>query len=182
MSGRLIVVTSATMGSRVAARLRPTALALVFGFGLAAVACAPAAPAESGPGPVDRTMPPLLAGLELTTVTIGSLELMVAIADTPAARSRGLSGTADLGPLDGMLFVHQEPVDGGFFMRGVAMALDIAFVGVDGRVLSVLTMPLCTTDPCPIYTPSSPYRWAIETPAGGLSGVAPGDQIEIASG
>lgn len=157
-------------------------LALAFGFAFAA--CAPAAPAESGPGPgaVDSTMPPLLAGLELTTVTIGSRELMVAIADTPAARSRGLSGTADLGPLDGILFVFPEPVETVFFMRGVAIALDIAFVDADGRVLSVLTMPLCTADPCPTYAPSSPYRWAIETPAGGLSGVATGDQIEIASG
>lgn len=161
-------------------RALPLALACAVAFAL--WACAPAAPAESGPGTVDGTMPPLLDGLELTTVTIGSLELMVAVADTPAARSRGLSGTADLGPLDGMLFAYQEPVDGGFFMRGVAMALDIAFVGADGRVLSVLTMPLCPEDPCPTYAPSSPYRWAIETPAGGLSGVAAGDQIEIASG
>jgi uncharacterized membrane protein (UPF0127 family) len=149
---------------------------------LALLACAPAAPAESGPGAADGTMPPLLAGLQLTTVTIGTREYAVAIADTPAARSRGLAGTTDLGPLDGMLFAYQEPVETGFFMRGVAMALDIAFVGVDGRVLSVLTMPLCTEDPCPTYAPSSPFMWAIETPAGGLSGVAAGDLIEIASG
>jgi hypothetical protein len=171
---------------RAAARPRATnlrtALAFAVAFGFALSACAPAQPAESGPGAVDGTMPPLLDGLELTTVTIGSLELMVAIADTPDARARGLSGTADLGPLDGMLFVYQDPVDTGFFMRGVAMALDIAFVDADGRVLSVLTMPLCPEDPCPIYAPSSPYRWAIETPAGGLSGVATGDRIEIAAG
>lgn len=149
---------------------------------LAMAGCGPAAPADSGPGAVDGRMPPLLAGLELTTVTIGSSELMVAVADTPSARSRGLAGTTDLGPLDGMLFAYEEPVETGFFMRGVTMALDIAFVAADGRVLSVLTMPPCTADPCPTYAPSSPYRWAIETPAGGLVGVAAGDQIEIASG
>lgn len=164
--------------------LRAGALALAFAIGFAFSACAPAAQTESAPGPdtAHATVPPELAGLELTTVTIGSLELMVAIADTPAARSRGLAGTADLGPLDGMLFAYQEPVEGGFFMRGVTMALDIAFVDAEGRVLSVLTMPLCTADPCPTYAPASPYRWAIETPAGGLSGVVAGDQIEIASG
>lgn len=155
---------------------------MVLALGLALGACAPEAAVESGPGTIEGTMPPLLDGLELTPVTIGSLELMVAIADTPEARSRGLAGTEDLGPLDGMLFVYEEPVDTGFFMRGVAMALDIAFVDADRRILSVLTMPLCPEDPCPTYAPSSPYRWAIETPAGGLSGVAAGDQVEIASG
>lgn len=127
-------------------------------------------------------MPPLLAGLPVTTVTIGAQELMVAVADTPDARSRGLSGTADLGPLDGMLFVFPEPVETGFFMRGVVMPLDIAFVGLDGRVLDVLTMPLCETDPCPTFRPAQPFRWAIETVAGGLSGIDEGEIVEIASG
>ena len=127
-------------------------------------------------------MPPLLAGLPVTTVTIGAQELMVAVADTPDARSRGLSGTADLGPLDGMLFVFPEPVETGFFMRGVVMPLDIAFVGPDGRVLDVLTMPLCETDPCPTFRPAQPFRWAIETVAGGLSGIDEGEIVEIASG
>ena len=171
------------MSHFVAGRLgRRTIASVALALALALSACAPAGPVESGPNEGEGTMPPLLAGLEITTVTIGSLELIVAVADTPAARSRGLSGTAELGPLDGMLFVYEEPVDGGFFMRGVAIALDIAFVDAEGRVLSVLTMPLCTADPCPTYAPSSPYRWAIETPAGGLGGVATGDQIEIASG
>lgn len=168
----------------VAGRMRTT-LAPLLSLALAATvlgACGPGAPVASGSGGPDDTMPPLLAGLPLTTVTIGARELTVAVADTPDARSRGLAGTADLGPIDGMLFVFPEPVGTGFFMRGVVVPLDIAFVGSDGRVIEVLTMPLCETDPCPTYAPGQPFRWAIETPAGGLSGVAPGDQVEIASG
>ena len=143
--------------------------------------CGPG-PAPSGSLGPDDTVPPLLTGLPLTTVTIGSRKLTVAVADTPDARARGLAGTADLGPLDGMLFVYPDPVDTGFFMRGVVMPLDIAFVDADGRVLEVLTMPLCETDPCPTYRPAQPFRWAVETPAGGLSGVTAGDVMEIASG
>jgi uncharacterized protein len=157
------------------------ALAFALAVTVGLVACGPG-PVPSGSGGPDDTMPPLLAGLAMTTVTVGARELTVAVADTPDARSRGLAGTADLGPLDGMLFVFPEPVETGFFMRGVVMPLDIAFVGPDGRVLDVLTMPLCDTDPCPTYRPATPFRWAIETPAGGLSGVADGDLIEIASG
>src|SRR5687767_1953188 len=110
---------------------------------LALAGCAPDAPGAPGSTNPDSSVPPMLAGLSLTTVTVGSQELMVAVAETPDARSRGLAGTADLGPLDGMLFVYPEPVETGFFMRGVVMPLDIAFVGPDRRVLDVLTMPIC---------------------------------------
>ncbi len=164
----------------IGARHRRLVAALALVFTLLLSACAPAGPAASS-GP-DPTLPAPLAGLSLTTVTIGTRELNVAIADTPDARSRGLAGTDDLGPLAGMLFVFPEPTDTAFFMRGVIQPLDIAFVGVDGRVLEVLTMPLCESDPCPTYRPAQPFKWAIETPAGGLSGVSPGDQVEIASG
>ena len=101
--------------------------------------------------PGDATMSPLLAGLELTTVGIGPRVFTVAVADTPFARSRGLAGSDDLGPIGGLLFVYPEPVEHTFFMRGVRMPLDIAYVGADHRVLAVRTMPLCPTDPCPTY-------------------------------
>jgi uncharacterized membrane protein (UPF0127 family) len=132
--------------------------------------------------PGDATMPPLLAGLELTTVGIGPRVFTVAVADTPFARSRGLAGSDDLGPIGGLLFVYPEPVEQTFFMRGVRMPLDIAYVGADHRVLAVRTMPLCPTDPCPTYASPGPFQWALETPAGGLGGVTVGDILEIAPG
>jgi uncharacterized protein len=156
--------------------------AIALAFVLAIAACAPADPTISGSDEPDTTVPPILAGLALTTVTIGSQELSVAVADTPDSRSRGLAAIADLGPLDGMLFTFAEPTTTDFVMRGVLIPLDIAFVDAEGRVLAVRTMPLCDTDPCPTYPSPQPFRWAIETPAGGLSGVSEGDLVEIASG
>ena len=143
-------------------------------------ACGGSSPAiPSGPTG-DPTMPPLLAGLDLTTVRIGARVHEVAVADTPAARSRGLADTDDLGPVDGLLFVYPEPVEQTFHMRGVRVALDILFVGADRRVLRVLTMPLCAADPCPTYASPGPFQWALETPAGGLGGVVVGDIVEVA--
>jgi uncharacterized membrane protein (UPF0127 family) len=145
-------------------------------------ACGGPSPAIPSGRSGDPTVPPLLAGLELATVRIGSRVHEVAIADTPASRSRGLAGADDLGPVDGLLFVYPEPVEQTFYMRGVRMPLDIAFVGADRRVLRALTMPLCTADPCPTYASPGPFKWALETPAGGLGGVVVGDIVEIAPG
>lgn len=146
------------------------------------VACGGSSPLTSTGRPGDPAMPPLLAGLDLATVRIGPRAYEVAIADTPAARSRGLSGTDDLRPVDGLLFVYPEPVAETFYMRGALMPLDIAFVGADRLVLRVLTMPLCTADPCPTYASPGPFKWALETPSGGLGGVTLGDVLEIAPG
>jgi uncharacterized protein len=137
------------------------------------------------PDPADRRslspdeIPPSLIGLPLTFVEIGDLELRVAIADTPASRSRGLMGVADFGGVEGMVFVYDAPTGTGFYMKDVPVPLDIAFVGADGAVIEVQTMALCTGDPCPLYHSPAPFMWAIETPAGALSGIAPGDRFAV---
>lgn len=124
-------------------------------------------------------VPSPLAALPVATVRIGELELRVAIAETPATRSRGLMDVDDLGSLEGMVFVFPATTQNGFHMKNVPAPLDIAFIGADGRVIEVQTMATCPAEPCPIYRASSPFLWAVETPAGGLSGVAPGDRFEL---
>lgn len=124
-------------------------------------------------------IPPSLFGRPLTLAEIGDLELRVAVADTPDSRSRGLMGVDDFGAVDGMVFVFDAPTDTSFFMKDVLVPLDIAFVGADGTVLAVLTMPLCEAEPCPTYRSPAPFVWAIETPSGGLAGIAPGDRFSL---
>ena len=158
------------------------ALALALVLALVLGACDRSSLMTPGELPGDATMPPLLAGLDLATVTIGPRVYAVVVADTPGARARGLAGTEDLGPFSGLLFVYPDPVEETFYMRGVLMLLDIAFVGADRRVLGVLTMPRCTAEPCPTYASPSPFQWALEMPAGGLGGVVVGDMFEIAPG
>ena len=119
-----------------------------------------------------------LDGFDSATITIDEQQLAVAIADTPALRSRGLMGVTDLGGLDGMLFVFEESIDGGFWMKDTLIALDIAFFDADGAFVDRFTMEPCTGDPCPVYRSSGSYRYAVEAPAGSLGFVGEGSVLE----
>jgi uncharacterized membrane protein (UPF0127 family) len=119
-----------------------------------------------------------LDGFDSATITIDEEQMAVAIADTPALRSRGLMGVTDLGGLDGMLFVFEESTVGGFWMKDTLVALDIAFFDADGVFVDVFPMEPCTEDPCPVYHPQGPYRYAVETPVGGLGFVGEGSVLE----
>ena len=153
------------------------ARSLVLAFALVVAGCAP--------DPTDRRslspdeIPPALLGRPLTIAEIGELELRVAVADTPASRSRGFMGVDAFGGVEGMVFVYDAPADTSFYMKNVLVPLDIAFVGADGVVLGVLSMALCTADPCPTYPSPAPFMWAIETPAGDLSEIAAGDRFVL---
>jgi uncharacterized membrane protein (UPF0127 family) len=122
-------------------------------------------------------VPESLRGLDRTTVTLDDRALVVAVAETSDARRRGLMGVADLGALDGLLFVYATPAPAAFHMRGVPVPLDIAFFDADGRVLEVRTMPVCHAEPCPTYATPGPIAWALETEAGGLAGIEVGDLL-----
>jgi uncharacterized membrane protein (UPF0127 family) len=124
-------------------------------------------------------IPSLLIGRPLTLAEIGDLELRVAVADTPGSRSRGLMGVDDFGAVDGMVFVYDAPTETSFYMKDVPVPLDIAFVGADGTVLAVQTMAICPAEPCPTYRSPAPFVWALETPSGGLAGIAPGDRFSL---
>ena len=107
-----------------------------------------------------------LAGFATITVNVSAEAWTVAMADTPALRAQGLMGVTDLGGRDGMLFVFAEDVSGGFWMKDTLIPLDIAFFDADGVLVDLLTMVPCESDPCPIYTPTGAYRYAIETDVG----------------
>jgi uncharacterized protein len=110
---------------------------------------------------------------------IGDRQLEVVVADTPGTRSRGLMGIDVFGAIEGMAFVWEAPTETGFHMKGVLVPLDIAFIGADGAVVDVLTMPLCPAEPCPVVRAGAPFQWALETPAGGLAGIEPGDAFAL---
>lgn len=111
----------------------------------------------------------------------GEARFDVEIADTGAARQRGLMGRESLDAGDGMVFLWSEDTDSAFYMRDTRMPLDIAFFDRDGRILRILTMTPCPADPCPVYSAGAPYRGALEVNAGALAraGVREGDRIEV---
>ena len=102
-------------------------------------------------------------------ITLDGEEWTVEVADTPDLRQRGLMFVRDLGDLQGMVFVFEEELSGGFWMKNTLIPLDIAFFDTSGEFVGSLTMEPCQADPCPTYEVGRMYRYAVEAPAGNLS-------------
>lgn len=114
-------------------------------------------------------VPEVLAGFERGIIEVGGVQLYVAMARSRDERVQGLMRVADLGPLDGMLFVWEEDTATTFWMSDTWIPLDIAWFDGLGRFVSSATMTPCepgTT--CTRYAASRAYRYALEVPAGDL--------------
>lgn len=126
-------------------------------------------------------------GEELTTGSAeitgdgGARRLTVEIADSDAERRRGLMGRTSLAADAGMVFLYSEDRDGAFWMKDTTIPLSIAFFDEDGRILRILDMEPCRSDPCPLYGPGVDYRGALEVRRGSFArwGVTPGDRITV---
>jgi len=107
------------------------------------------------------------ASLRQGTVVFGGGDrLHVRIAETQAEREAGLMHVMALAPDDGMAFVFGGPVRDRFWMKDTLIPLSVAFVGGDGRIISVQDMDPCEADPCPTYPATGPYTMAIEANLG----------------
>lgn len=94
------------------------------------------------------------------------VDLDVAVATTPAARTRGFSGRPSIGPDEAIFFAFPVDTDVPFTMRHTLVPLDIVFVCRDGHVIRVTTAPARMPDP--IVAPR-PYRYVLEVPGGWLA-------------
>jgi uncharacterized membrane protein (UPF0127 family) len=59
------------------------------------------------------------------------------LADSPARQAQGLMFVRSLPPLRGMLFVHAEPRALSMWMKNTYIALDMVFIGADGRIQQI---------------------------------------------
>jgi uncharacterized membrane protein (UPF0127 family) len=107
----------------------------------------------------------------------------VEIARTPAQQERGLMYRRRLAPRAGMVFVYREPTRGAFWMKGTLIPLSAAFYDGRGRILRILRMEPCRSDPCRLYDPGVTYRGVLEVNAGsfGSWGIRAGDRITVRS-
>lgn len=83
------------------------------------------------------------------------------VAKTSAQRTRGLMQRTQA-PKDGMLFVFPQTTTGGFWMKNTLVPLTIVFFDSAGNRVQKLSMVPCRKDPCAIYDPGRPYRFALE--------------------
>jgi hypothetical protein len=141
-----------------------------------------AAPTEapsSSTGAAD--IPSQIDRLTYVALTIGERTLpLVAVADSPTERTRGLMFVEDLLDVDGMLFVYAEERFGSFWMKDTLIPLDIAFFDAGGRLVTKLEMEPCDAgDNCPSYSPEGEFQFALETEAGDLAWLEDGDVLLV---
>ena len=97
-------------------------------------------------------------------------------------RARGLMGVTDLKGYGGMVFVYDRDSTNGYYMRNTPTPLTIAWVKVDGDVVTVTDMAPCEDrDGCPTYHAAEPYRYAIEAFQGQLDdlGITEGATVTV---
>ena len=105
----------------------------------------------------------------------------VEVADTGDERAHGLMGRSSLPENAGMLFVYDGPTEGGYWMKDTLIPLSIAFMDGGGRILRILDMEPCHTDPCAVYDPGVTYASALEVNRGALAraGIREGDVLRV---
>ena len=153
-------------------RLLPALLAMLL------AGCGAAAPTSAGTAPVSPS-PSVVAtpsglrpseGFAVDQITLSDgqrhVDVPVFVADSFQLRRRGLMEREQLPADAGMLFVFDEPTDGGFWMKNTLIPLSIAFIGADRQVLEVADMVPCDADPCPVQRPKVEYRYALEVNRG----------------
>jgi uncharacterized membrane protein (UPF0127 family) len=98
------------------------------------------------------------------------------LADNEAVRERGLMFRTDLPAGQGMLFVFDEPGRYPFWMQNCLIPIDIVWLDVEGKVVTVAASvppcrlpacnPPCASDACPTYGGEALAKYVLEVPSG----------------
>jgi len=133
-----------------------------------------AAQAQPGTSLATALAEPIAAAAPFTGFTearvgVGDRCLRVVVADEDDERVQGLRGVRGTDPYDGMLFVFDDDTGARFTMADTLVALDITWYDAVGTPVDATTMVPCpdTDAGCPTYAADRPYRYALETEAGG---------------
>ncbi len=122
-----------------------------------------------------------VSGLEIIEVAVvrgdNRIVFRTELANTPEAQARGLMFRTELGDDEGMLFPSATPQARSFWMKNTPLALDIVFVGVDGRISNIEEGVPYSTD----SVRSAGLASAVFEVRRGLMrelGIVPGDRLE----
>jgi uncharacterized membrane protein (UPF0127 family) len=106
---------------------------------------------------------PELAPLKLPSGKVLQVELMVKDED----RAMGVMFRPSLPEDRGLLFVFDAPDFHGFWMKNCRFPIDMVWLDADHRVVHVAeSVPPCTKDPCPVYSPMRKASFVLEVNAG----------------
>lgn len=103
------------------------------------------------------------------------------VTQTPEQQALGLMYRTSLPDSRGMLFQFQPAQPVSFWMKNVAIPLDMIFLR-EGVVKAIAAnVPPCRANPCPSYGPETPIDQVIELRGGRAAelGLKVGDRVEI---
>jgi uncharacterized protein len=89
------------------------------------------------------------------------------IADSDAARMKGLMFRESLADTEGMLFVFPSPARYSFWMMNMRIPLDIIWIDASRRIVDIKAgAPPCTANSCESMMPRSDALYVLEVPEG----------------
>jgi len=112
---------------------------------------------------------------------VGDRVLGLEVAQTAEQQATGLMHRTTLADDRGMLFEFNPPQSVRFWMKNVAIPLDMIFIK-DGKVKVIAkAVPPCKTTPCPTYGPGTPIDRVIELRGGRTTelGLEVGEPVKI---
>lgn len=99
-----------------------------------------------------------------TVAKVGDIPVRLEIAETPEARSRGLSGRATMPDNFGMLFVFDKPGFYAMWMKDMQFPLDILWLNQGGVIVDLKRNVPPESYPS-TFTPKAPADYVLELPA-----------------
>ena len=128
----------------------------------------PRAPANSAPAATAATI----------LVVFGSDTVRAEVADTPETRGQGLMFRDAVPDGTGMLFVWDREGERSLWMQNTYVALDVAFIDRNFRIVDIQQMEPQTTD---IHDGASPAMFALEVRQGWFAekGIVVGDRCQL---
>ena len=100
-------------------------------------------------------------------VEFGGATLSVEVAKSTSDQQKGLSDRDSMANDHGMLFVFDSEANWGFWMKGMRFSLDIIWFDSQRHVVYIAqSLPPCTPEDCPIYTPPVKAMYVLEVNAG----------------
>jgi uncharacterized membrane protein (UPF0127 family) len=100
-----------------------------------------------------------------TIIRVGTVPMIVEIADTPLLIECGLGGRCALDDGTGMLFVYPSDDRWGLWMKDMHFAVDMIWIDSSGIAVTILKRVAPASFP-QIFYATRPARYALEVPAG----------------
>ena len=128
--------------------------------------------AQEGPDPSSA------ANVATALVVFGNDTVRAEVANTSALRSQGLMYRDAVPDGTGMLFVFDREAERSFWMQNTFVALDVAFIDSNFRVVDIQQMEPESTE---IHDGASPAMFALEVRQGWFAekGITVGDRCEL---